>query len=172
MQKNKKIIPLAIERGYHFDAYDNIIGIRGGIIRPRLNRQGYPRFNIKEGTKYRTVDVHKLKAYILFGDKIFEPGIEIRHLNGIKTDWSDKNITIGTISENRYDIPQKLRKQMAIRATSFVRKITEKQREEIRSLKDSGYTLVEIAKKFGLKSKGTVSMIVNKSRCYKHKAYQ
>jgi hypothetical protein len=172
MVKNKNIIPLAIERGYHFDGDNNLIGVRGKTILPRLSQKGYPRFNIKEGTKYKTVYVHKLKAYFLFGNKIFEKGIEIRHLNGIKTDWSDKNITLGSTTENRYDIPKKVRLERSLKATSCIRKVTEKQREEIRALKNSGLTFIEIAKRYGLKSKGTVSMIINKNRCYSHKAYQ
>ena len=135
-------------------------------------KKGYPRFNIKEDNKFKTIEVHKLKAFYLFGNKIFEEGIEVRHLNGIKTDWSDKNISIGSRSDNRFDIPENLRLESAVNATSHIRKISEKQREEIRAIRNTGLTLVEIAKNYGLKSKGTVSMIINKRKCYKHKAYQ
>lgn len=172
MKNNKESILLAVSRGYHFDNNDNLIGVRNKIMHPSMNAGGYPQFAIVDKSKYLRVSVHRFKAYFLFGDIIFREDYEVRHLNGIKTDWSNKNIAIGTKSDNRQDIPKEIRLKTAVNATSHMRKITEQQRKEIRDLKDSGLRLIDIAKMFGLKSKGTVSMIINKTRCYNNKAYE
>jgi hypothetical protein len=172
MKNNKESILLAVSKGYHFDANDNLIGTHKNIIHPRKNNNGYPRFNIKIKGKQISVAVHRLKAYFLYGDLIFREDYEVRHLNGIRADWSNKNIAIGTTHDNRLDMPKEIRLKTAVNATSHMRKITEQQRKEIRDLKDSGLKLIDIAKLYGLKSKGTVSMIINKTRCYNNKAYE
>jgi hypothetical protein len=160
------LIKIAAEKGYHFDNNNNLIGPYKKILHPSLSTKGYPKFTIKINGVYKHLEVHRLKAYFLFGEIIFNKDIEVRHLNGVRTDYSNDNLSYGSRQDNRLDMPKKERIRIALLGASHVRKVTCEQRNEIVLLKKSGLRLIDIAKKFGLKSKGTVSMIINKKGCY------
>lgn len=164
---NKNIILVAKEKGYHFDKDNNLIGASKKVLHPSLGTNGYPRVTIRINGLYKHLEIHRLKAYFLFGEIIFNKGIEVRHLNGIKADYSDNNISFGSRRDNRLDIPKEERIRLSYLGAAHIRKITDNQRIEIISLKKSGLRLIDIAKMYNLKSKGTVSMIINKKRCYK-----
>jgi hypothetical protein len=51
------------------------------------------------------VPVHKIIAYIKFGDDAIKRGIVTRHLNDCKLDNSWDNIGIGTPKDNWHDMP-------------------------------------------------------------------
>lgn len=167
MTKSEIALREAVAKGYHFDENNSLIGLRGRPIKYRINTEGYPVFNIGSRNKAIPVFLHRLKAFLLYGEKMFEKGIEVRHLNSIKTDWSDKNIAIGSPRDNRYDNPIELRKKWAEIRASAIRKITVTQRDEIRKLYHSGIKVRDIMIKYNLKSKGTVSNIVNRYGLYK-----
>lgn len=79
---------------------------------------GYPNFGfwVREIQKMRTIEVHRLAAYCFFGESAFTPGIQVRHLNGNRLDFSRKNIALGTPDENRNDTPAGVRKSAAVQA--------------------------------------------------------
>lgn len=86
---------------------------------------------------------------------MFEEGIVVRHFNGNPLDNSEDNILIGTQSENMQDIPKEKR---VLNASNPIYN-----HEDILSDRYSGMTYKEIMLKYNIKSKGTISFIVNKS---------
>lgn len=51
----------------------------------------------------RTLLSHRFIAYQLYGDKMFEPGIVVRHLNDDPSDNRFENIALGTHKDNERD---------------------------------------------------------------------
>lgn len=127
-----------------------------------VNYQGkhphrYARFSLK-GNK--VVIVHKLQAYQKFGEELFRDGVVVRHLNGITTDNSAENISIGSQSENMMDIPEEIRLESSLRAAKVRRKLTWEEVELLRKDHASGFTNKELREKYEI-AKSTVSYIVN-----------
>lgn len=106
--------------------------------------------------KVFSFQVHRLQAFQKFGEKIFEKGIVVRHLNGNPLDNSWKNIEIGTQSENQLDRSLKCRTSGAIKAASHVRRFTDEEVEEIRAFHKESKSYKETMAKFGMKHKGTL----------------
>ena len=79
------------------------------------------------------VKVHRLVAYQKFGNAIFEKGIQVRHLNGDKLDFSFQNIEIGTSKQNQLDKPIEQRKRAGYLSALRKRKLSIEQVAEIRN---------------------------------------
>lgn len=104
----------AAERGFTISRDGKtVIGGHGRPLKLQIskNTRGYFVFYIRIGKKNKQIRAHRFQAYHKFGDKIFEKGICVRHMNGIRTDNSWENIEIGTQAENLKDMP---RSQMKI----------------------------------------------------------
>lgn len=116
-------IQIASERGY-FVTKDGLVFFNGKQRKLNLKNKKYQYycFNIRIDGKPKRIEVHRLQAYQKFGDKIFEKGIVVRHLNGDSTDNSYDNIGIGTYQDNSLDIPKDVRVKLATYAGSFVKK--------------------------------------------------
>lgn len=54
----------------------------------------------------KTVPIHRVIAYLKYGDAYCYPVTEARHLNNNKSDYSWDNIAIGTHKQNMHDLPQ------------------------------------------------------------------
>lgn len=164
---------LAIETAYKkgYRAVDGeIIGCRSGRpISLYVRKAGYPgfvcRFSVGETRKRIMVDAHRLAAYQKYGDKIFEDGIEVRHLDGNKMNFHEDNISIGTCRDNHYDMTKKQRRQRSrngiIACSKVNRKWTD---EEVRAIRDryndvQSYSVV--MEEFGISSKGTLHYILH-----------
>ncbi len=69
----------------------------------------YPCFTVngvsftKSGVK--SIHVHHFAAYCFYGERMFDEGMRVRHLNDDPSDFSKKNIALGTEKENKMDIP-------------------------------------------------------------------
>lgn len=103
--KNKAIIE-AYERGYRVTEDGQFIGFRGEIREDYYIPGKYPEFKLKKAKqriKTTTIRIHRFAAYCFYGDKIFEPGIIVRHLNDDKLDYSKANIALGTYQDNADD---------------------------------------------------------------------
>jgi hypothetical protein len=119
--KTKAIID-AFKKGYHFDKNDNVLSPKNKIRKLKIDKQGYPRFSlITYDKKHCEILVHRFKAYILYGDIIFKKELCVRHKNNNKLDYSNKNLILGTYSENSLDNPKKDRISRAKHAASFIR---------------------------------------------------
>lgn len=167
---NKNIL-IAIEKGYSLDKEGNIFSPKGQIKgkTTRSRNRTYKVISIKLpkelGGKITQVKAHRLQAYQKFGDELFVPKIEVRHLNGNSLDNSWDNLALGTTSENSLDKPQEIRTQLAINAASKLRKLTKEQSEKLREDRSSGFSYEELANKYDI-SKSTVSYVCN-NKTYK-----
>ena len=163
LSNNNEAIKYAVGRGYHFDCQDRLIGPYGKQIKLAYDKNGYPRITVKpKGFKSPIpIRIHRLKAYFLFGDKIFEKGLEVRHLNGNTRDYSDKNIVLGTKTENSFDRPVQERISHALKAAKMTRKLSENDVKEIIMKHHLGRSLRQLSKEYGA-SKSTMSYVINK----------
>jgi hypothetical protein len=158
INKSKKAVKVAYEKGYRV--------IKGNVffkkkeVKKRIASYGYYVFSIRMGIERQTVAVHRLVAYQKFGNRLFRKNIEVRHLDSNPLNNTDDNIEIGTPKQNSYDKSENVRVRSALIATSYVKKHNH---DEIVKLYNSGVPYGELMKKFGIKSKGTISFIVNKS---------
>ena len=156
--RDMNIYKIAKDRGYRIDD-------KGDVFSPsmRLNlmrdASGYLFFTIRVNGKCNKVKAHRLQAYIKYGDKIFEKGIVVRHLNGNSLDNSLGNIAIGTQSDNMMDIPKELRISHAQKAGDAVR-IYDHEAVYQYYLQTKSYKKAK--EKFGIQSKATVHAIISK----------
>lgn len=158
MTKQEEITRLSKEKGYYVDENGDVFNKNGKSISTSTNGigTGYKSFNIRvNGSNPTRSFIHRLQGFQKFGDDIFKEGIVIRHLNGDSLDNSFENIGIGTLSDNSLDIPKEKRVLNASNPKHDHEKI-------IQDFKN-GYKYKEIMEKYGIKSKGTISFIINKS---------
>lgn len=100
---------------------------------------------------------HRLQAYQKFGDKLYEKGLMVRHLDGNPLNNSWSNIELGTNRQNQMDIPKEKRVERAIKATSFVRKYD---KEEVRKFHFKSMSYKKTMQQFNISSKGTLHYIL------------
>lgn len=151
--KNEKI---AIEKGYTITEEGDIVSPYGKI--KGCTCKGYKTFKIDTGgRKFINIRVHRLQAYQKYGEKIYEKGIEVRHLDNISTNNSWENIAIGTHSENMLDKPKEVRVKNAQKASLKYDKIAIREFHQI----DRSYK--KTMEKFNISSKGTLSDILNRA---------
>jgi hypothetical protein len=169
MNNSQRRLILAYEKGYRCDSEGNVLSKRGNILKTRPDSNGYLIFLIRiprrlgeEIGKSRSVPVHRLQAYQKFGDKIFEKGIHVRHLNSNEKDNSDINISIGTPSENMMDKPKKIRIRTAINAAKSVRKFDDVTVSEIKQMYKETKSYKKVMEKYKISSKGTLHHMLNK----------
>lgn len=75
--------------------------VKGKELKPALTPNGYQFVSVwKDGQRHQ-VTVHKLVCETFHGPKL--EGMEVRHLNGDKTDNRAENLAWGTRSENNLD---------------------------------------------------------------------
>ena len=160
LSKSAKAIKQAVKKGYKI--IDGNVFYKGQEVKKRINSSGYYSFSIRCFNKERfVISIHRLMAYQKFGNKIFKKGIQVRHLDSNPLNNLDSNIAIGTPSQNNMDKPEKVRKDSAIKATSFIK--THNHADIIR-LHNAGKSYKEIMALTNIKSKGTISFIINNSQ--------
>ena len=152
----------AVEKGYYVDAMGMVFNRKKMLKRQYVKSTGYLCFSMKYNNKNCFVRTHRLQAFQKYGEKIFEHGLEVRHIDNNKLNNSYDNIVLGTHSENMMDRPEHMRKKCALNAGIKNSPLTAEDVMEIRKLYKTGeYTYLYLAKMFGLKSKGTISDIIN-----------
>ena len=136
-----------------------VIGLKGNAITGAVQRGGYLTTGFSVDGVRKNIRFHQLQAYEKYGDKIFEEGIQVRHLNGDPSDNSWDNIAIGNQSDNRMDISEEIRMISSLIATSHVRR---KDWDVIDKDRESGMSYGELQDKYGI-SKGTLSYRYSKT---------
>lgn len=123
MSKSNDAVRAASSKGYVVTEAGDVIS-RAGKLRklaiqpPSSGRPSYMKLSIKLGDQSFPVPVHKLQAYQKFGEKMFEPGIVVRHLDGNSLNNTPDNINIGTQVDNALDRPNHERQTHAEHAAS------------------------------------------------------
>lgn len=167
ISKSKLNTKFAKDKGYKVLEDGTVISSQGKVLRLYCNKQyPYIYFGFRSLDGHTTkVYVHRLQAYQKFGDKLFEPGILVRHLNGNSFDNSFNNIDLGTASDNWLDIPEDKRREITEAAAQVSRKLTTAEVVALRQERQDGKSFSFLCKKYGL-AKSTVSYIVN-NKTYK-----
>lgn len=171
MSEQKELLIIAFEKGYRVDTNGNIISPFNGIIKGVVALNGRYHFYIRKTKKEysKAVPVHRLQAYQKFGNKMFEKGIVVRHLNGNPLDNSWTNIEIGTQLENILDRSKESLKEHSLKASRKGQDNIRTYEERCKIYGDlkNGISYSEIMKKYNITSKGTLSFMKNKSIEYK-----
>ena len=124
--------------GYRVTKDGNLLNPKG-IKLGCVNHHGYEQTGLNVNKKHKNIFTHRLQAYQKYGNKLFEDGIVVRHLNGNKIDNSWDNISIGTQRDNILDIPKEKRKRKNLNANKshikYPKSLVYKLREEYNELK-------------------------------------
>jgi hypothetical protein len=132
-----------------------------GIKKPiHVNNNGYYRYSFYDGSKVNSVLVHRLVAYEKFGDKIFEKGVVVRHLDGNPLNNLPDNIEIGTQHDNMMDRSKDCRIKTAVIASYVNRSFTDEEVCNICNDRKKGFTYDKLIKKYNT-SKSTLSYLFN-----------
>ena len=156
---------LALIKGYTVTKEGILLNRNGIQVKGRIKdrKRDYYNFDIRIGPRKENKKVHcmihRLQAYQKFGDKIYEKGIVVRHLNGDRYDNSYDNIDIGTNKDNKNDIPKEL---VSINCGHISRKYSKETIESIRKDYENGMSYSNIMIKYNISSKGTVHYIIHK----------
>lgn len=156
---------LALIKGYTVTKEGILLNRNGIQVKGRIKdrKRDYYNFDIRIGPRKENKKVHcmihRLQAYQKFGDKIYEKGIVVRHLNGDRYDNSYDNIDIGTNKDNKNDIPKEL---VSINCDQISRKYSKETIESIRKDYENGMSYSNIMIKYNISSKGTVHYIIHK----------
>lgn len=149
---------IAYRVGYRITESGNILNKKGVIISGSTTQYGYKMINVIYKNKRIHCFVHRIQAFQKYGQKLYEKGIEVRHLNGIKTDNSYENILIGSHHENMMDRPESIRISFAIYAASFLKKYDN---EKVRLFhENNGRSYKKTMSEFNISSKGTLNYIL------------
>lgn len=151
-----KIEQIAFKRGYRVTEEGVLINPKGDEIGV-IGSRGYHNSQLRVSGKSTHVSTHRLQAYQKYGEAMYNEGIEVRHLSGIRLDNSWANIAIGTHSQNMMDIPKQVRIKRAQYATSFVRK---HDKETIKAFHKKHQSYKKTMAKFNISSKGTLHYIL------------
>ena len=116
---------------------------------------------MKVDGRVRNVEVHRIAAYQLYGEKIFQDGIEVRHLDGNHGNNVPDNLALGTPSQNSMDRRPEVRLSMAAHAASKRRRLTDDEERALREDRGTGMEFRDLAKKYGV-SVGAAHYIVHK----------
>jgi len=127
-----------------------ILKNRKGEVVGSLNRQGYQKIQITLDGKCKEVFTHRIQAFKKFGRKMYEKGIQVRHLNDIKIDNSWENIELGTAKDNYYDRGKKSIQESQKRATQASIKYSKELIEQAKEYYKETNNLKATAKKFNI----------------------
>jgi len=162
--KHTIMLKYAYDKGYRVKNGEPY-SYKGHIIKGTNNGQGYYTFSLRipGNRKYKSanIKVHRLAAYQKYGLKMFENGIEVRHLNGNRHDNTWNNICIGTHSDNMMDQSKETRMKKSLKAATKRRRFIDEEMEHIRTLHKQGWSYTKLMKEFNISSKGTMSYIIN-----------
>lgn len=159
MSKKNIAIKLGYDKGYRI--VDGEVFYKNKIVKTYVNKDNYCWFKIRllKGPQIN-ISVHRLLAFQKFGDKMFDSNLQVRHLDSNPLNNKEENIELGTPSQNCMDKDLETRTRCALYATSFVKKHAH---ENILQMHNNGLSYKQIMSETGIKSKGTISFIINKS---------
>jgi len=155
LSKKNRAILMAVEKGYKVNKEGKVFSLHSEI---KLNyeKDDYAQFSIRLFGEVVKISVHRLQCYQKYGMGIFEKGIVCRHLDGNPKNNNWHNLAIGTQSENMMDMPKEKRILNASNPKY-------NHLEIIKDYYENGLSYGKLMKKYGIKSKGTMSNIIKKS---------
>ena len=156
--KCRDIIKEAKEKGYSVTDSGEVLSPFGRLLKLGIDTNGYLKFSLRVNNNRETLNVHRFVAYLKFGSIALYN--ETRHFDNNKLNNSWDNIKTGTHRDNMLDIPISDRIKTAKFAASYLRKLTYKQANQLRTDRKNGLTYVELMSKYNI-TKSTISYIVN-----------
>ncbi len=153
---------MLIKKGYFVSETGQAYSPKGDKI-GFYHTNGYEVVGVRLANKVKKVFVHRLQAYQKYGDALYSSGMEVRHVNGDRTDNSHSNILIGSHSENMQDIPEQVRIIKARYAASFLKKYNN---DDVILFYNNCKSYKKTMEHFNMTSKGTLHYILN-SKLYK-----
>jgi len=166
MSKMNKALRRAVERGLYVK--DGITyGIRGKRKTAIKTINNYTKETVNVGYKGTSVpiSVARIIAYQKYGDKLFQDGIVVRHLDGNGLNNSKDNIFIGSMHDNMMDIPQEERMVHGKRAASFLRKYSNEVESSICKSYKSGLGYKRLSKRYDIPT-STIRSILIRRGCF------
>jgi hypothetical protein len=133
---------------------------KGNPLKGGLSWDGYPTVNYRYKGVVLKIKIHRLHAYAIYGDKIFQSGIQVRHLDGNKLNFKKDNLALGTQDENAMDITYTKR---VGRSKKGGDREHQNKHAQVIEFSKSGATISEIMSKFNIKARSTVTYILNHS---------
>ena len=157
-----KLEELASNKGYVV-VNCKVYGKNGIERKLYKNKRGYLSFTIKNPStsKNRSVHVHRLVAYQLYGKELYEEGFQVRHLDGNPLNNCEYNICLGTKSQNEMDKLPEIRRKVAIKASSKIRVLSDEMVMKVKQRRIDGASYRQLVEEFGLSGKGQAYFIVN-----------
>ena len=156
---------IAYEKGYRVTKDGQLLNPKGIKI-GSINNHGYEKTNIGINGKDVVIKTHRLQAYQKYGNKLYEDGIVVRHLNGNPLDNSFNNIAIGTYRDNTMDIPKEIRIKSTYAAAKtsikYPKKFVLKLREEYKEIKN----YAELGRKYNMPT-SIIWELINKRKVFK-----
>jgi hypothetical protein len=131
---------------------------RGREIGRHINGNGYREISTTRGS--RKVLVHRLQAFQLFGERVYAPGIVVRHLDGNPLNNSTGNLALGTDLENTMDRLPDDRRSHAKKASAAAAKFNH---ADVLEFYASCKSYAKTMERFGIASKGTLHFIIHSS---------
>jgi len=145
---------------------NKISGLKIGILKPQITKDGYLRIGLTKNNIRKQYFIHRLILETFIGPR--PPGMECRHLNGIRTDNRLENLRWGTSQENNDDqIKHGTRLNRARGFKNGMTKLNEKQVRVIKYLLKTNYlTQKEIGEIFDVNKKTIGAIKRNKTWKY------
>ena len=156
---------IAYEKGYRVTKEGQLLNPKGIKI-GSVGSAGYENLGFNINKKFTSISTHRLQAYQKYGDKLYEDGIVVRHLNGNALDNSWDNISIGTQRDNILDIPKEKRKRDTSKANKlsikYPKEFVLKLKREYNEIKNYS----ELGRKYNINT-GIVWNLINKRKVFK-----
>ena len=166
ISKRNSYVKRAFDMGYRVREDGTVVTNTNKVRKTNVGKTCTDGYNLcyfslrfPENKTARNVMVHKLCAYQQFGEKVFEPNVVVRHLNGVSTDNSFSNIAVGSHSDNMNDKPEELRVHQSVVAARVLRKFTYEEAMCLRQRYADGESMMSLAKESGV-SKSTMSYLL------------
>lgn len=161
LSKTAQRVVHAYDIGYRVLEDGSVVSPQGTVLSPGRDSRGYRAFSIKLHDEYaKRVCVHQLAAYQKYGNALFSPDTETRHLDGNQLNNSLDNIAIGTHRDNIMDMTPEARVKKARQATAKTRKLDAHTVNALRLDRVCGMNYVELTTKYAI-TKCAISYIVN-----------
>jgi hypothetical protein len=157
----KEVLLYVISIGYRVDIQGNLYKNDRLSRSRKIRKTGYKIFQTKIDGKNIYAYIHRIQAYQKYGDKIFDPNLEVRHFDNNKLNNSHENIILGTHSENMFDVPIKIRMHTTRKGAAKKRRFSYEEAEEIRIEHSKGMSYKKLCAKYNV-GKSVISYIVNK----------
>lgn len=146
--KNTYAVIRAAELGYIVDDDGRVWGPRGER-KCSADPKGYLKFNVNlYGGDIWPIRIHVLAAYQRFGSRVLQEGIQVRHLDGVRSDNTDSNIAIGSASDNQRDVPPIVKSAVGVRAAHRRAKLSYAEAQQIRRKASKGARHCDLAREF------------------------